>query len=57
MAESRYPHLCVRVSIMRGTDMLLSYTFWLDNDSERRSFAMRCTEAWLAGQTIITSME
>ncbi len=57
MAENRYPHVQVRVSVMRDTQMLLSYVFWLDNDTERRSFAARCTEAWLAGQTIITSME
>lgn len=57
MSEGRYPHIQVRVSVMQETTMLLSYVFWYDNDSERRNFAARCMEAWLAGQTIITSME
>lgn len=57
MAERVYPHIRVRVSVMQKTTMLLSYTFWLDDDKARQTFAARCTDAWLDGQTIITSLE
>lgn len=55
-----YTYPAIRVNVLirdRKNSVVTEYSFWLDDASARRAFAARCTDAWLAGQTVTTKQE
>lgn len=54
----QYPRIKVHVEVWdKDDEIILEYSFWLNDNTSRNAFAARCADAWKAGQAVLTYLD